>query len=254
MSWRSANDLYRQPLSIDNTAGAGGAFDATIAIPADWDHFWSTVLATGYDMRVTAPDGVTVVTKLDLASFNTTTKVGTIEIQDTAPAAGMLQYWLYWGDSTLTSGLTSFVPASAKTGYIDLGAPVPAYFYAAQAQERLGDTAPKNTMAKTSDTTVFAWVDFSGLMQRRYHAHPTGSASSRELECLSYVTIASTGGLTVTTTGTRYEVGASGAAIVRVQMSGGTTGTDYIVTVTAVTTLGRTLTAKIEVLVRDMNA
>ena len=253
MSWRSANDLYRQPLSIDNTAGGSGSFDATISIPADWDHFWTTVQSTGYDMRVTGPDGVTVPSKFDLASFNTTNKTGTIEIQDTAPAAGMLQYWLYWGDSTLTSGLTVFSPSSAKTGYADLGAPVPGYLFAAQAQERLGDTSPKNVMAKTSDTTVFAWVDFSALMQRRVHVHPA-AVGSHEYECLSYVTVAATAGLTVTTTGTRYEVGAAGAAIVRVQMSGGTTANDYILTVTAVTTLGRTLTAKIEVLCRDMNA
>jgi len=253
VSWRSALDTYRQPLSIDNTAGGAGAFDATISIPADWDHFWSNVQSTGYDMRVTGPDGVTVVTKLDLASFNTTTKVGTIEIQDTAPAAGMLQYWLYWGDSTLGTGLTSFVPASPKTGYADLGAPIPGYLFAAQAQERLGDTSPKNTMAKTSDTTVFVWLDFSALMQRRVHTHPA-AVGSHEYECLSYVTVAATAGLTVTSTGTRYEVGAAGAAIVRVQISGGTTATDYILTVTAVTTLGRTLTGKVEVLVRDMNA
>lgn len=253
MSWRSALDTYRQPLSIDNTGGGAGAFDATIPIPADWDHFWTTVQSTGYDLRVTGADGVTVVTKLDINGFNTTNKVGTLEIQDTAPAAGMLQYWLYWGDSTLGTGLTSFVPASAKSGYADLGAPVPGYLFAAQSQERLGDTSPKNVMAKTSDTTVFAWIDFSALMQRRVHVHPA-AVGSHEYECLSYVTVAATGGLTVTTTGTRYEVGAAGAAIVRVQISGGTTATDYILTVTAVTTLGRTLTAKVEVLVRDMNA
>lgn len=252
MSWRSAGDLYRQPLSIDNTGGGAGSFDATVSLPADWDHFWTTVDAAGDDIRVTGPDGAILATKFDLASFNTSTKVGTLEIQDTAPAAGMLQYWLYWGDSSLSSGLTTFTPSSPKTGYADLGVPVPAYFFAAAGQERLGDTAPKNVMAKTSDTTLFAWVDFSALLQRRQHPHPT--AGSHELECLSYVTIAATVGLTVTTTGTRFEVGDAGAAIVKVQLSGGTTGTDYIITVTAVTTLGRTLTAKIEVLCRDMNA
>lgn len=253
MSWRSAGDLYRQPLSIDNTAGGSGSFDATVVLPADWDHFWTTVDAAGDDIRVTGPDGAILATKFDLAAFNTSTKVGTLELQDTAPAAGMLQYWLYWGDSTLSTGLTTFTPSSPKTGYVDLGAPVPGYLFAATAQERLGDTSPKNVMAKTSDTTVFAWVDFSALMQRRVHMHPA-AIGSHEYECLSYITVAATVGLTVTTTGTRYEVGAAGAAIARIQLSGGTTGNDYIITVTAVTTLGRTLTAKIEVLCRDMNA
>jgi hypothetical protein len=255
MSWRSSGDVYRQPISIDNTAGGAGAFDATVAIPTDWDHFWTTVDTAGDQIRVTQPDGSTLVTKFDLASFDVATKSGTLEIQDTAPAAGMLQYWLYWGDDSLSSGITAFAPAGALTAHLDLGVPVPAYLFAAQGQQRLGDSSPINKMAKTSDTTVFAWLDFSGLMQRRHHSHPLSATAggSHEYECLSYVTVgAGAGALTATASATRYEVGTAGAALVRIQLSAGASGTSYIVTVTAITTLGRTLTGKIDVVVLDM--
>lgn len=252
MSWRAAGDLYRQPISIDNTAGGAGSFDATVAIPTDWDAFWTTVQSDGDDIRVTRSDGVTLVTKYDLAAgFNTSTRSGTLEIQDTAAAAGMLNYWMYWGDSSLTSGVTAFAPASAKTAYLDLGNSVKPYTFRAQAQERPGDATPVNTMAKTPGTTIWLWLDFSALLQKRVDPHP--SQTSLEYECLSYATVTASGsGLTATATATRFEVGRADAAIVRCQISAGNSGTDYLVTVTAVTSLGRTLTGVVQVQCLEM--
>lgn len=248
MSWHSSAMLYRLPISIDNTAGGSGAFDAAMPLPTDMDHFWTTVQSDGDDVRITQADGVTAVTKYELASFNTTTRTCTLEIQDTAAGAGMLCYWLYWGDSSLSSGQTPFVPAGAKTAYIDLGVPVAGYAMRAPAQERLESTAALNEFAKTSDSTIFVWVDFGALLQRREYPH----AGSPEFECLSRASVTAGAGLTATATATRFEGGAPGAAVTRVQLSGGTTANDYLVTVTAYTSTGRTLTAKFVVVCRDI--
>lgn len=246
MSWPSANQKYRQPLSIDNTAGGSGSFDASAAIPAAWSQFWGTVQSTGNDIRVYGPDGETAASKFDLESFNTTTKVGTLEIQDTAPAAGMLLYWLVWGDDSLSTGETPFVPASAKSMYFDLGVPVPGFTFPAQAQERLDSTDALNKVAKTSDSTIHVWMDFGALLQRREFPN----AGTKEYECLSYVTVTAAVGLTSTASAIRFET--SGGAVVRARLSGGTTANEYLVTFTAVTTLGRTLTGKLIVSVRDI--
>lgn len=59
MSWYSSNWRYRASISVDNTAGAGGAIDITASIPTNWDEFWDNVLSTGNDVRVTDADGET---------------------------------------------------------------------------------------------------------------------------------------------------------------------------------------------------
>lgn len=250
MSWPSTLQLYRQALSVDNTAGGAGAFDATSVLPPEWSHFWDTVQSGGTDMRVMRADGVTPVTKFDLNGFNKATYSGTLELQDTADAAGTLCYWLVWGDSTLSSGTSAFAPAAAKTMTIDLGYPVKAYTLRAVAQERLDSTDTLEKFAKTSDSTLHIWVDFSRLMQQR--AKP--SKGSRELECIKYANVTAAAGLTATATATTFLGGDDGDAIVKVQLSDGSTANDYLVTVTAVTTLGRTLTSKFGVVCRDVAA
>lgn len=248
MSWRASNDLYRVPVTVDHTATGAGAFDATVTIPADMAHFWSTVQSTGNDIRVTRADGYTPVTKFDLDTFSTTNKTGTLEIQDTATAQSSLLYWMYWGDSSLTSGTSSFVPSSAKTGYMDQGVPAPGCVVIARPQERPGETAPINEIAKDPDSTIYVWFVFGPLLQRR--ANPAQGAY--ELETLTYCTPSAAAGLTVTTASTRFEDGRPGRIAVRVKVSGGTTANDYIITATAGTSEGRVLTMRAKVKVRAM--
>lgn len=247
MSWKTSQ-LYRLPITVDNSAGGAGAFNATVALQGDLSHFWTTVQSTGNDIRVTRADGFTAVTKFDLDAFSTSGATGTVEIDDSAAGAGMLLYWLYWGDSSLSSGVSAFVPAGALTGYVDPGVPVSGYLVKAPAQERLDSTDALNKIAKTSDSTIFVWVDFGHLLQRR----ETQSGGTVEYELLSRVTVTAGAGLTSTASGIRFEVSSPGAGVVRTQLSGGTTANDYLVTVTAYTSLGRTLTAKFVVLCRDI--
>jgi len=234
-------------ITVDHTGAVAAAFDATATLPAYWDQFWTTVQSTGNDMRVTQADGVTPVTKFDLNGFNSTTKVGTLEIQDTAGGQASLLYWLYWGDSTLASGITPFVPASAKSAYIDLGAPARGFAVTVQPQQRMGDTTPITEVAKDPDSTIFVWFDFGPMMQRR--AQP--QQGSTELECISYATVSATGG-TATASATRFEGGSDRHTAVKVKFAGGTTANDYILTVTATTTEGRVLLGKAKVKVRAM--
>ena len=248
MSWRDSNDLYRIPITVDHTGAAAGAFDATVTFPTDLSSFWSTVQSTGNDIRVTRADGYTPVTKFDLDAFNTTTKAGTLEIQDTAAAQSSLLYWMYWGNSALTSGTSAFVPGAAKSAYMDPGKPAPGCVVLARAQERPGETAPIVTLAKDPDSTIYVWFVFGPLLQQR--ANPANG--QYELETLTYCTPSAAGGLTVTVASTRFEDGRPGRCAVRVKVSGGTTANDYIITATAGTSEGRILTMRAKVKVRAM--
>lgn len=248
MSWRSTGDLYRMPITVDHTGAAAGAFDATYALPTALANFWDTVQSTGNDIRVTRGDGITSVTKFDLDSFNTTTKSGTLEISDTAAAQSSLLYWIYWGDTSLSSGVTSFVPAGPKSAYIDNGTTIPTFTVDVPQQERLGQTDPIAQFAKDPDATVNLWFRFGQVMQRR----EVPVNGSYEFESLTYASVSAAAGLTATATATRFEVAAVGGLAVRVRLSGGTTANDYIVTVTAGTSEGRVLTARAKIQVRAM--
>jgi hypothetical protein len=248
VSWRSSTDLYRMPITVDHTGAVAGVFDATATIPADMMHFWSTVQSTGNDIRVVRADGITAVTKFDLDTFSTTNKTGTLEIQDTAAAQSSLQYWLMWGDSGLSSGVTAFVPVGPKPAYIDQGAPAPGCVVLARAQERPGETAPIFEIAKDPDSTIYVWFVFGPMLQQRVNP----SQGSYELETLTYCTPSAAAGLTVTVSATRFEDGRPGRGAVKIKVSGGTTANDYIITATAGTSEGRVLTMRAKVKVRAM--
>ena len=254
MSWRAEADRYRAPLSVDHTAGGAGTIDASGALAASWDHFWANVQTTGNDVRITEADGITLVT-FDLQAFNATTRVCTVEIDNfTPPGAGMLCLWAYWGDAALASGTPVFVPVAPKALHVDVGQPA-SPLVVVRTEQRPQDTTPLSVIAKTTDSSLYIWWDFSGILQRRLRQ----SQKSSELECISYVS-----GVTVALNGadqagmkdvtkTRFEGGPDGRAYVKTYLTAGVNNTDYIATVTVVTTESRTLAGKAKIFVRDMS-
>lgn len=129
-SWYDSAWAYRWPIYVDVSA-AGATSDITITIPADFDLFWDNVDSSGDDIRVTEANGRTLVTFDLAAGFNTTTRSGTIEVDNYgtthgsgAGASGML-LWVYWGNAVASTGVSAFVPAAAISGYICTDAPVP---------------------------------------------------------------------------------------------------------------------------------
>ena len=243
MAWLKSGSswIYRHSMTIDNSAGAAGAIDATIDIPSDWDAFWTTVNSAGDDIRVADADGYTLLT-YDLASWNSTTRVGTIELDNySAPAGAMLQVHLYWGNSGASAGLSAFAPAAAKSGVIEVGTVVGPRIVT--VPERPGEARPRVMLAKASTETIWVTWDLSREMQRRLTPN-AGSDLYEEIDYASvnvYLAGVDQTGM-YTTTATRYLPNHQ----VLTEIKAGSDGSDYTIQLTVVTTTpaGKTRTLK----------
>jgi hypothetical protein len=243
-SWYDSDWPYRCAITVDNTAGAAGAIDITFSLDATHP-FWTQAANDGDDIRITDSDGVTLLT-FDTASLNVANKTGTFEVDAfDAAASEPLVIWLYWGNLSAVDARSSFVPASAKTGYADLRRPGPLVFEA--AEERQAALRPRNVVAKNSVETKAVFFDFSRRMARRLEPYEGRDT----YESIDYVVISAenNGGSAsiFTETATRVIDG----SVVAVTLAGGTHNTDYVLRAKAVTTLGHALIGSVLVRVRD---
>ena len=252
MSWVRVSGYpfrRRASISIDNTAGAAGPIDATVSIPVTLDEFWDTIDSSGIELRVTDADGVTVL-PYSLASFNKTNRTGTIEIDGyTAPAAGMLQVFLYWDATGAPTGAVATVIAAAKTGYIETCGPATIDRIKA-GPLRPGDTRPRQMIGKATDETRDVWIDLASWIPRRSMPFQ-GRYECDELDYATYVCTAagaSQAGM-VDATKTRYYAG----RFLRVRVLSGADGTDYTLTPTVRTVEGLVLTPRSWLKVRDQD-
>jgi len=103
MSWYSPTKgtltyTKRAAISVDTTGG-GGSVDVTIAVPSDWDDFWTSILANGYDIVVTQADGDTLCT-FDRDGYDYANRVLTLEVDNVTLTAGKVTVlWVYYGYS-----------------------------------------------------------------------------------------------------------------------------------------------------------
>lgn len=243
----------RIPIAVDLTGGATGAQDVNIALPADWDDFWENVRSSGEDIRVTDADGITLLT-IDLNGFSKSNRTGTIEIDNwTPPGTGsrIPLIWLYWGESSATTVVSSFAPAGALTAYVELGAPGgPRHLFL--SSEPLGATRPDGAIAKRSGETVHVWLCVAALMGPRLK----DQADRSLYEGISYVTYdVQTGGASqaamVTAASPRFVEDEQLRVWVRLEVKAGSDNTDYTALLTVRTTEGQTLVGTWLVRVRD---
>jgi hypothetical protein len=160
----SSSWLYRRAITLVHHTGGAATIDVSASIPATDDEFWGNVQSAGQDVRVTGPDGITLLT-FDLDSFNATTRTGTIEIDNySVPATNKIsKAWLYYGNSGASSGLTTFGPVSAYNGYLELGESVGRAVRA--HPEGSGRTIPAIDIVKTSNEAFFVDFDFEHLLE-----------------------------------------------------------------------------------------
>jgi hypothetical protein len=228
-TWSHSADI-----TVDNTgAGGAGAQDITVAIPSDWDEFWNHVDAQGDDVRVCDADGQTLLT-FDLDGFNATTRAGSIEIDGAVlPAAKMCRLTLYWGNSSAAAATTSFVPASAKTGYIELGGRVGPTVQT--SPEIPGQARPRGKIAKTPSEILFLTFDFDEELQRRRTAFH-GSMRHEEIDYVEIQVLNTNGSANDSGMYTEASIRFVKPGRVIVEVKAGTTATEYLVEVTAITT------------------
>ena len=227
---------YRVPVAVDN-GGPAAAVDVTIPLPDDWDLFWSTIDASGVELRITKADGKTVAT-YQLASspaFNRTTKVGTIEVdnlESDVTAASVVLCWLYFGNTGASSGAGSFVAAAARTGFIH---PVQPRAYVVQGRPSPpGSTRPVERVQKTVGEQILIWFEMRSMLEHRMDESGDSHVWEEVWQVLNVVTLAgATQATLITQNRTRFvesrDPGGRSRFFVGVLVKAGTTAVDYTV-------------------------
>ena len=165
MSWYDETWSFRAPIAVNNTGG-GTPIDASVTIPSTWDEFWGTVLSTGFDVRLVAADGVTMLT-FKRTTWDYANKSAIFEISAWAPGSSdaTCQAFLYWGRVAPVDEATSPVITSPKLGTIELGFPVGTVVDA--RREAPGTTSPSQVIHKTANETIFVYIALDGVLARR---------------------------------------------------------------------------------------
>jgi len=240
MSWYSNQWTRRRKFTVSQNAGST-TIDVELTVPKEDDEFWNNVLASGNDIRATSADGITLVS-FDLNSFNTTTRAGTIELDNvTAIATGTTAFWLYWGNSAATSGTSSFVPASPVTAQLLPAVPLGPWYALAQVHS-YGDTSTKVRISKAPLDKGWLAVDCTNLLYPNIDSR-SGSRAYEEVASFQ-VTSVESGASTKSATYDNTKGRAVGNVIMvwltdDVTGSGWTSGSNYAVYIQVTTTLDR---------------
>ena len=249
-SWYDSAWRYRWPVAVDAvTGGNSGSVDITVVIPEAWDHFWDNVLeGSGFDIVVCGSDGRTLLT-FDYNGLNLSTRTLTLEIQNFAlnGTGKMEMIWLYWGNAAATTQITSFVPSSPLTGYVELSGP--SGYSTVLKQGVAGATTPRVTWAKKSTETISGWLDLSNALS--LYAHTYNGHFNNEGVYHAKVSVPAGSPALGTDTLTRYLYYDNRLWAVG-NWSGGTDGTDYVAIYTITTTDGRILDYRLTLNVDDL--
>ena len=249
MAWIKGSDTWnrRAPIAVDNTAGSTGNQYVQVVVPPDMEEFWTHVNQTdGRDVRITDYTGASIV-PYALSGFNATTRTLTINIGlYSAPVVAMYQMWLYWDSATAASGASTVTVDTPKTGKVELGHPTDLRSHV--QHEPSGGVRPVTQLSKPSADADWIYWDLRQVLQQ-YLSPAYGFG---RLEEIGWASVAvTTGGESqsgmVDATKTRFIDG-----WVKTLIKAGSSGTDYTVALTVTTSLGRTLTARCWLFVRDV--
>lgn len=240
MSWYSENYRFRRALSVDATGKGASPIDATITLPTDDDLFWDTIQSTGYDIRVTDADGITLEV-FERASYTYASRAATIEIDNMAIDVSKHNLvWLYFGYSSATDGSTGVVPSAAATAYIAQETPDPAYTILC-GPERPGATIPQTKIQKLLSAYLFLYWDLTDALQYR-DANYEGSPLYEEIQSYTFaVNLAQSGQAAMIDDTLCRVLEQNGRRYIRTLVKAGTGGSNYQAMLTVYTTLGRRL-------------
>lgn len=228
--------LARVPATVDNSAGGNGSLDINVAIPARFDKFWEEIDASGDEVRVCGPDGVTL---LDYAwsGFSQANRTGTLQIDATPISNGYAAQiiWIYWNSSGAASGATSVTITSPLTGTIWLdgveGRTTQVFGRKAFAK---GATEPTEGFSKTAAEALYVAFNL-GPALRRAEYKTNGQRGLEGVLGLSYEVTNSAGSAQasmIEADSLRLVAGSDGLyALCKVKA--GTTDTIYTVSLTA---------------------
>ena len=246
MTWFDSSWKHRAPISVDNTSGAS-TIDITCSVPAEWG-FWSTVKSDGTDIRLVDADGSTVLTyKVD--DWNYANRVATLKIDNyAAPSdAAVVLVWVYWGNAAASSAAGSFTVSSAKTGTIEPICQARPMIKVGHLQP--GRTKPTDQLAKAGDETLHVYFDVGDVLNRRCEKI-NGSSRGEEIDYAILRVLSNESGVA-----SMYDESKTrfiNPGIVKCHITGGTSGTDYTISLRIGTTEGRVFNPRVLLRVKDV--
>ena len=246
MSWYDSSWTKRVPIAVDNTSGAS-TIDISCAVPADFG-FWSSVKSDGSDIRLVDADGLTVLTyKVD--DWNFSNKTATVKVDNySAPSdAATVLIFMYYGNASASDAASTFTESSAKTGSIEQickGRPL-----IKVGSLQAGRTKPADQLAKGSDETLHVYFDCEALLNRRCEK-VNGSSRGEEIDWVKLRVLQNESGVA-----SMYDESKTrfiDPGIVKCEITGGSTGSDYTISVRIGTTQGRVFNPRVLLRVKDV--
>jgi hypothetical protein len=186
MGWLNEVWARRMAITLDNgNGGAVATADADVVIPKGFDDFWTRIDASGLELRVTYPDGQTIVPySVDNGSggaFSLTNKLGRLRldgVQMRAAVDGVQLMWLYYGSTSAQgTGAVATAIVGPTTGYIELGLPNLRHY--PYDPPRPGYTRPMPFTSMSSGEVVDVWVDVTKALEMR-NGRGNGSTAYEE--------------------------------------------------------------------------
>ena len=249
MSWPDGDYSRRIPVVIDGSATSAGNVDATIGLTRDDALFWSTIQATGNDVRVYAADGITTIT-YDLESFNYSSQTVTVELDNLVhhTTNTMTAVWLLIGNSTATNTEASVTTSSPLTGYtLNIGPAVGEAVFGMGSSP--GSTTPSQRAQKRSSETAFLWFYIAPLGRRSTVYE--GRTEGEEARSLT-ISVVTPGTFTANVSALRLYQAQDGDLFCRATVSGGTDGVTSNIVLSVTTTEGRVLQGTVFMTCEDL--
>lgn len=211
--------------------------DLTIVIPPDWDPFWTTIDDDGYGIRLTEANGLTVV-DYQVSSFTKATRTMELEVDDLVMGGSAVLLWLYYDTDTPTDGAATFTATTpVATNYIHLGEPTG--WILELRPDAPGQATPSQQIGKTEDDEILLWWKCVTLEPRSAPYNTSTAYEEVYAVVTAYVLSSGTPDGTMTDNSKlRIVQGNDGFTYVRMLVKGGTSGTDYTVSITIETTVG----------------
>jgi hypothetical protein len=251
-SWYNSAYKERAPIAINNNAGAGSppasptTIDWELTVPPTWTRFWDNILVSAFDVVLTDVDNNLL--QFQRSTYIHASKRLVIQVNNmTAYNNTMSAAWIYWNNPTATDAASSFTAGAMQPALLFLGAP------SGRLVETLADRpasdTPPTVFTKTSIETIWIWFRVSNLMGGRIDAYQkrTFFESIRYCNVVSYDSSGTASAGRVVPAATRFINGFIG-----VQITGGSNGTDYTVSLEMRTTEDQIITPRCLVQVRDM--
>ena len=233
--WFNEDYRHRVPITLDHSAigGVPATVDIEIDVPADWDFFWTTIRADMLDVVVTDANSDVVAFNFK-AGFSSVTKTLTLQLDAVvcSTAASMQQYFLYFGyASEATDRKVAVSISSPDKGFIHIGAPFARIVMPANLRPAINQ--PQTVFVKSTTEEIDVFFSVAGLMSPRIDEFNKRMVYEEisEVVVRSFASDGSTSDSRYQLDDTRFVSG-----FVKVRSKGGSTATDYALSLQITTT------------------